>query len=171
MIEDSEVSGAACGERRSNVSRWQRWSCYELRTSRPACLNEAMRILLLAAACTLVFATAAMWGSEEALSDCAAIRGACIDHCFSGETNASRQSACRNRCAIAFCQDTPSVCRPTDQTVCNISLRSCNGACDAAASVPSALAQNQVACSRVCCVQFKACMAQRSCDTSTIACP
>lgn len=130
-----------------------------------------MRSLLLAAACTLIFATTVFWGSGEALSDCAATRSACIDHCVGSNTNSSRQSACVNRCVIAFCQDTPSVCRPTDQTVCNTSFRSCNGACDAASLIPSAIAQTQISCNRACCVQFKSCLALRSCEVSAIACP
>jgi hypothetical protein len=130
-----------------------------------------MRALLLLSACILIVVGALVSGPGDALSDCASIRGSCINHCFDRETNAARLSACRNRCAIQFCQDPPAVCRPTDQSVCNTSFGSCNGACESATTVPSAIAQNQIACSRTCCVRYKACLSLRSCDVSTIICP
>jgi len=130
-----------------------------------------MRALPLLAACTLIVVSALVSGPREALSDCASIRSSCINQCFDRETSAARLSACRNRCAIQFCQDPPAVCRATDQSVCNTSFRSCNGACETATTIPSAAAQTQAACSRTCCVRYKACLSLRSCDVSTIICP
>jgi hypothetical protein len=128
-----------------------------------------MRTLLLAAACIALFATAVVWRSGGALADCAAIRGACIDHCRN-ETDSSRISACVTRCSIAFCRDTPATCRPGDQAVCNDDFRSCNGACAAAAAIPSAITQDAAICATNCCNRFKACLNQRFCDTSSINC-
>lgn len=128
-----------------------------------------MRTLLLAAACITLFATAMVCRSGAALSDCAAVRAACIDHCRN-ETNASRINTCVSRCSIAFCQDTPATCRPGDQSVCTDDFRSCNGACAAAAAIPSAVAQDSALCGTGCCNRFKACLNQRFCDTSSIDC-
>jgi hypothetical protein len=130
-----------------------------------------MRSILLAAACIMLFTAAMVGGPGAARADCAAIQSACFDHCRSSETNAGRVSACANRCSITFCQDIPTTCRPGDQRVCNDDFRSCNGACAALAAIPSAAATaNATACSSRCCTGFKACLNQRSCDTSGLDC-
>jgi len=130
-----------------------------------------MRNGLLVLAGLVAFIGAALFAPGPARSDCAQIQSSCFEHCFDTETESARLSACRNRCAIQFCQDTPSVCRATDQSVCSNSFRSCTGACQSLASVPSAIAQNELACSQTCCVRYKACLQQRSCDVTTIVCP
>jgi hypothetical protein len=125
-----------------------------------------MRIVFLAAASLLLLGLSL--SPQPAYADCAAVRAACIDHCR-GEVDATRAQACANRCSIAFCQDVPTTCRPGDQRVCNDGFRSCNGVCDALASIPTAAAAvNANACANKCCSQFKACLNQRSCDTSSI---
>jgi hypothetical protein len=130
-----------------------------------------MRNGLLVLSGLIALIGAVLLASGPARSDCAQIRSSCFEHCFDTETETARLSACRNRCSIQFCQDTPSVCRATDQSVCSTSFRSCTGACQSLASVPSAIAQNELACSQTCCVRYKACLQQRSCDVTTIVCP
>jgi hypothetical protein len=130
-----------------------------------------MRDFLLVLAGLVTLIGAALFAPGSARSDCAQIRSSCFAHCVDTETNSARLSACRNRCAVQFCQDTPSVCRATDQSVCSTSFRSCNGACESATFVPSAIAQNQLACSRTCCVRYKACLQLRACDVTSIVCP
>ena len=98
-------------------------------------------------------------------------RSCCVAACNNRETTQAGIQACSNRCSIQFCRDTVIECRPGDQRVCNDDFSSCNGGCDALAAIPSAAAiQNQTACSSRCCRQFKVCLGQRACDTSTIDC-
>jgi hypothetical protein len=130
-----------------------------------------MRNGLLVLAGFIALIGAALFAPGPARSDCAQIQSSCFQHCGDTETDSARLSACRNRCAIQFCQDTPSVCRATDQSVCSNSFRSCNGACQSIAAVPSAIAQNELACSQTCCVRYKACLQQRACDVTSIVCP
>jgi hypothetical protein len=130
-----------------------------------------MRNGLLVLAGLIALIGAALFAPGPAHSDCAQIQSSCFEHCVDTETESARLSACRNRCAIQFCQDTPSVCRATDQSVCSNSFRSCSGACQSLASSTSAIAQNELACSQTCCVRYKACLQQRSCDVTTIVCP
>ncbi len=127
-----------------------------------------MRTIFLAAIALLLLALA--WSPGPALADCTAIRGACIDHCR-GEVDSTRAQACANRCSIAFCQDVPNLCRPGDQRVCVNGFRSCNNTCAALVAIPSAAATvNAEACNNKCCGQYKACLNQRSCDTSGLRC-
>jgi hypothetical protein len=131
---------------------------------------KAMRALWFAAASVLLAVAFVVWGPDAALSDCAATRSACVEHCANTETNPSRLSACANRCRTTFCQDLPFTCRPGDQRVCNDDSRSCSNACAALAAIPSALTQDASLCTRRCCVSFKACLNQRGCDTTGIDC-
>lgn len=138
----------------------------------PERAETTMRSLLLAAACLILFATAVAWRPAEGLAvNCAAVRSSCVAACNNRETTQAGIQACSNRCSIQFCRDTVIECRPGDQRVCNDDFSSCNGGCDALAAIPSAAAiQNQTACSSRCCRQFKVCLGQRACDTSTIDC-
>lgn len=128
-----------------------------------------MRIVLVAAASILSIALAC--APRPALAvDCSEVRASCLDHCRT-EVDATRARACANRCSVAFCQDTSRFCRPGDQKVCTDGFRSCNTTCAALASIPTAAAAvGADACVTKCCSQFKACLNQRSCDTSTLNC-
>jgi hypothetical protein len=119
----------------------------------------------------VAFAALFSFDTPAPAADCSEIRGACRANCGRGVTSASRIQACLNRCSVIVCRDTPSVCTPTDQNVCQDDFRSCNGACAALASLPSAAATVTVeVCARRCCNNLRICLGQRQCDVGGFSC-
>jgi hypothetical protein len=140
-------------------------------------MKATTRIVLMATACIVIFATA-----PAVAQDCRAIVRACINEC-SGGTGAAgttplvfgpergRVKACINRCFITPCGQTPltaRLCDSTSQSICSNEFRACNNACVQSTATTQAGISSQATCGTSCCTQFKNCLLVRQCDISTI---